>query len=46
VLPLEASVAFSAELAPQLRSLGAPDGPWQHCLRRFQDAVSRPAETG
>lgn len=46
LLPLEASVSFSAELAPQLRSLGAPDGPWQRCLRRFQDAVSRPAETG
>jgi saccharopine dehydrogenase (NAD+, L-lysine-forming) len=41
LLPLEASEAFSAELAPQLGSLGVSDGPWQSCLRHFERAVAQ-----
>jgi saccharopine dehydrogenase (NAD+, L-lysine-forming) len=44
LLPREASVSFSAELAPQLRLLGGPSEPWQRCLRRFEQAAGRLAE--
>ncbi|HEX4728853.1 MAG TPA: saccharopine dehydrogenase [Jatrophihabitans sp.] len=40
LLPREATVAFSAELAPQLRLLGATDGPWPDCRRHFEQAVA------
>ncbi|MEO6701184.1 MAG: saccharopine dehydrogenase [Jatrophihabitantaceae bacterium] len=38
LLPEPASVAFSAELTPQLRLLGDDSGPWSGCLRRFEQA--------
>ncbi|GAA1254426.1 saccharopine dehydrogenase [Kitasatospora nipponensis] len=38
LLPAEASAAFSAELAPQLLTLGDPAGPWQRCLTTYQQA--------
>jgi saccharopine dehydrogenase (NAD+, L-lysine-forming) len=38
LLPKEASVAFSAELTPQLMLLGGPAPVWQRSLRAFQDA--------
>jgi saccharopine dehydrogenase (NAD+, L-lysine-forming) len=38
LLPLEASVAFSADLLPHLLSLPDEDSPWRHCLERFRQA--------
>jgi saccharopine dehydrogenase (NAD+, L-lysine-forming) len=38
LLPREASVAFSADLLPHLKSLGSSAPPWQHCLRMFHTA--------
>ena len=38
LVPLPASVAFSAELSPQLRLLGTGSRPWQRCLERFDQA--------
>jgi saccharopine dehydrogenase (NAD+, L-lysine forming) len=35
LLPREASVAFSADLLPHLKSLGSSAPPWQRCLRMF-----------
>lgn len=40
LLPREATEAFSAELAPQLRLLGSADGPWPDCRRHFDRAVA------
>ncbi len=47
LLPTEASVAFSAELTPQLALLGASSGagalaaPWQRCLADFHAAIAK-----
>ena len=38
LLPREASVAFSADLLPHLKSLGSSAPPWQRCLRTFHAA--------
>lgn len=38
LLPREASVAFSADLLPHLKSLGSSAPPWQRCLRMFHAA--------
>lgn len=38
LLPREASVDFSAQLLPQLMSLGGLAPPWQRCLRAFEGA--------
>jgi saccharopine dehydrogenase (NAD+, L-lysine-forming) len=38
LLPREASIAFSADLMPHLRSLGSSALPWQRCLRSFHTA--------
>jgi saccharopine dehydrogenase (NAD+, L-lysine-forming) len=38
LLPGEASVAFSADLLPLLKSLGSSAPPWQRCLRTFHTA--------
>ncbi|UED86254.1 saccharopine dehydrogenase [Streptomyces profundus] len=38
LLPVEASLAFSAELSPWLARLGAGDGVWVRCLRTFAAA--------
>ncbi|HJQ02681.1 MAG TPA: hypothetical protein VJ851_13860 [Jatrophihabitans sp.] len=45
LLPLEASVSFSAELAPRLRELAGPSAPWQRCRQRFDHAVAELAGT-
>ncbi|MET9608544.1 saccharopine dehydrogenase [Streptomyces sp. NPDC006512] len=40
LLPVEASTAFSAELAPQLLRLAAPaDGVWERALHTYRTAV-------
>jgi saccharopine dehydrogenase (NAD+, L-lysine-forming) len=38
LLPREASVAFSADLLPHLKSLSSSAPPWQRCLRMFHTA--------
>jgi saccharopine dehydrogenase (NAD+, L-lysine forming) len=38
LLPKEASVAFSAELAPRLTAVDDPDSPWRSCLASFEQA--------
>lgn len=43
LLPVEASVAFSAELWPQLLRLGTGDGAWVRCLRAFARAIGTSA---
>jgi saccharopine dehydrogenase (NAD+, L-lysine-forming) len=40
LLPREASVAFSADLLPQLRTLGGPASSWQRCERLFLAATT------
>ena len=40
LLPREASIAFSADLLPHLRSLGGA-APWQRCLRTFHTACEQ-----
>ena len=44
LLPTEASVAFSAELTPQLMTLGSADPAWQRCAREFHAALERLGE--
>ena len=39
LLPVESSVAFSAELWPQLLRLGAGDGAWVRCQSAFTRAI-------
>lgn len=39
LLPVEASVAFSADLAPQLLRLGTDDGAWARCRQAFTRAT-------
>lgn len=39
LLPREASLAFSAELAPQLQLLGTEDSPWRTSAKAFTDAI-------
>ncbi|MEV3991481.1 saccharopine dehydrogenase [Streptomyces sp. NPDC049837] len=39
LLPVEASRAFSAELAPHLAGLGTGDPVWERCLDFFETAV-------
>ncbi|MEV6573411.1 saccharopine dehydrogenase [Streptomyces sp. NPDC051577] len=39
LLPVEATIAFSAELAPQLRRLTDWDGVWARALSTFETAV-------
>jgi saccharopine dehydrogenase (NAD+, L-lysine-forming) len=41
LLPEEASVAFSAELTPQLSLLGTDAAPWRRCLADFRAAVAK-----
>lgn len=41
LLPREASLAFSAELARQLVLLGTDAPVWHRCLQRFQEACRR-----
>jgi saccharopine dehydrogenase (NAD+, L-lysine-forming) len=41
LLPREASVAFSADLLPHLRSLGSSAPPWQRCVRTFHTVCER-----
>jgi len=41
LLPMEASVDFSAELTPHLATLGGSDPAWQRCARHFRDALDR-----
>jgi saccharopine dehydrogenase (NAD+, L-lysine forming) len=41
LLPEEASVAFSAELTPQLALLGTDATPWRRCLADFRAAVAK-----
>lgn len=43
LVPQEASVAFSADLVPHLRSLGSSAPPWQRCLRLFHAACDSAA---
>jgi saccharopine dehydrogenase (NAD+, L-lysine forming) len=38
LLPKESSVAFSAELAPQLSVLGSGAAAWQRCLQTFHES--------
>ena len=40
LLPEEASVAFSAELTPQLALLGTDAAPWRRCLADFHSAIA------
>ncbi|MDQ2956503.1 MAG: saccharopine dehydrogenase [Actinomycetota bacterium] len=40
LLPVQASLAFSAELAPQLLRLQEESGPWRNALRSFHDACT------
>lgn len=40
LLPEEASVAFSAELTPQLALLGTDAAPWRRCLADFDAAIA------
>jgi saccharopine dehydrogenase (NAD+, L-lysine-forming) len=44
LLPREASVAFSAELARQLPLLTSADGPWPDCRKHFERAVAALAD--
>lgn len=39
LLPVEATIAFSAELAPQLARLADRDGVWDRALTTFETAV-------
>jgi saccharopine dehydrogenase (NAD+, L-lysine-forming) len=41
LLPKEASVAFSAELTPQLITLGTPDPAWRRSAAEFRAALQR-----
>lgn len=41
LVPVEASVAFSADLWPQVLRLGSGDGAWIRCLRSFARAIGR-----
>lgn len=41
LLPAEASVAFSAELTPQLMTLGTADPAWQRSAAQFHAALDR-----
>jgi saccharopine dehydrogenase (NAD+, L-lysine-forming) len=41
LLPVEASVAFSAELTPCLLALGTSDPTWQRCAAAFHAALDR-----
>jgi len=41
LLPREASVAFSAELTPQLMTLGTADPAWRRCAAEFRAALER-----
>jgi len=41
LLPAEASVAFSAELTPQLMTLGAADPAWKRCAAAFHGTLDR-----
>ncbi len=38
LLPGEASTDFSAQLVPQLMTLGSAAPAWQRCLRAFEEA--------
>ena len=38
LLPREASATFSADLLPQLRTLGEPGPPWRRCEQLFRSA--------
>jgi saccharopine dehydrogenase (NAD+, L-lysine-forming) len=38
MLPVEASLAFSADLLPALRTLGSWSAPWRRCVQEFQAA--------
>ncbi|TWP53870.1 saccharopine dehydrogenase [Lentzea tibetensis] len=40
LLPEEASVAFSADLLPHLKTLGNDDSPWQRADRLFREACA------
>jgi saccharopine dehydrogenase (NAD+, L-lysine-forming) len=40
LLPAEASADFSAQLAPQLMTLGSAAPAWQRCLRAFHQACN------
>jgi saccharopine dehydrogenase (NAD+, L-lysine forming) len=41
LLPKEASVAFSAELTPQLMTLGTPDPAWRRTAAAFRGTLDR-----
>ena len=41
LLPLEATIDFSADLTPQLARLGTPGTPWARCAQTFRDACRR-----
>ncbi|MDQ2882582.1 MAG: saccharopine dehydrogenase [Actinomycetota bacterium] len=46
LLPREASIAFSADLLPHLKSLGSSAPPWQHCLGMFHAECDRAGLAG
>jgi saccharopine dehydrogenase (NAD+, L-lysine-forming) len=41
LLPLEATIDFSADLTPQLATLGTPGTAWDRCAETFRDACRR-----
>lgn len=42
LLPREASVAFSTDLLPHLKSLGTSAPPWQRCAQTFHTCCENP----